>query len=245
MILLENSNCDLDCIADNDVYIRYYHNGVKTDYFIGPVNNGVYSALSGKLLTPSIKNGYHEYHLYINGKKVTKTYNNLIGLTALDNDDPINKTEVDHIYGNKNDNDYKRLEWVTHRENNRRARKTGLNKPLYGENNGYCKYTDAEIEECIEYLLNGCTVQDASTKTGISASTIYGLIDGTKRPELTKGIKFPDSVYAHKQRNKRATNEELEKVRELRKNGLSAKEIAKIMDCDIQKIYNMFYYKKR
>lgn len=243
MKLIDKLSSEIELLYPN-LYIRYWHDGKPTHYFIGPTNNGVYSELTGKLLKYSIgRSGYMEYHLYIDGKKITKTYNNLVGLTALYNNDPENKTEVDHLYGDKMDNDYRKLEWVTHAENNRRARKTGLNPPLVGENNGTCVYSKEELEECVQLLLNGKTVKEVSELTDTPTRIIYGLIAG-KRPDVTSGVKFPDTVYTHKQKNKRATPEEVAEVRRLREQGLTAPVIARRLNIPLQKVYNIYYYKR-
>lgn len=227
-----------------NLYIRYWHEGKPTEYFIGPTNNGVYSMKSNKLLTPSIKpNGYVEYHLYIDGIKVTKTYNNLIGLTALPNDDPIHKTEVDHLYGNKLDNDYRSLEWVSHGENNRRARKYGQNPPLYGERNGCCKYGIEILSECNYLLRIGYTINDVHEMTTVPKSMLYKLINGGRK-DITKGKPFPDTVYSHVQRNKRASKDVIDKVLKLRDKGIKAGDISKILNIPKQQVYNIYYYKR-
>ena len=69
-----------DELDDLDLFIRYYHNNEPTHYFVNPVNKGVYSEFTGKLLTPSYKNGYAEYRLRVNGKIISKTYKNLLTL---------------------------------------------------------------------------------------------------------------------------------------------------------------------
>lgn len=227
----------------DDIFIRYWHNGKPTHYFVSPTNNGVYSEISGKKLKPSIKNGYHEYHLYIDGLKITKTYNNLIGLTALIGDKRPELTEVDHINGDKSDNDYKRLEWVTHGENNRRARINGQNPSLVGENNGYCKYSVELLAECVHLLLIGKSIVEVSDITSVPTRELYSLING-RRKDVANGVEFPETIYSHPHKNKRATTDEVRGVRVLRSQGLTARQISERLNIPIQKVYNIFYYKR-
>lgn len=226
-----------------DVFVRYYHNGKPTHYLVSPTNKGVYSEITRKMLKPSIKNGYHEYHLYIDGVKVTKTYSNLIGHVVLRNDNPEILTDIDHINGCKSDNDFRRLEWVTHAENNRRARKIGLNPPLRGEASGSCIYPDVVVRRCVNLLLSGKTIREVSTITQIPTGFIYGLVNG-RRPDITNGITFPDTIYKHPQRNKKASKELVEKVRELHGKGMTAPEISKELGIPKQQVYNIYYYKR-
>ena len=46
----------------------------------------------------------------------------LVAMFFCRNDDPVHKTEVDHLDGNRKNNDYRNLEWVTKEENNLRKR---------------------------------------------------------------------------------------------------------------------------
>lgn len=64
---------------------------------------------------------------------------------------PEGKTEVNHIDGNKTNNDFRNLEWVTSAENTAHAHRTGLiPKRIYmqgGEKNPSAKLTKEKVEE--------------------------------------------------------------------------------------------------
>lgn len=53
----------------------------------------------------------------------------LVAETYLYNDDPINKREVNHIDGNKQNNKVTNLEWCTKSQNEKHAHKLGLKEP--------------------------------------------------------------------------------------------------------------------
>lgn len=59
-------------------------------------------------------NGYLQVRLSKNGVAKTYRVNRLIALTFIDN--PFNKKTVNHINGNKLDNNVENLEWATHKE---------------------------------------------------------------------------------------------------------------------------------
>ena len=88
----------------------------------------IYSEISKKFLAHDItKIGYHQVTLFINCVPVRYKVHRLVALQFVDNPDPLHKRHVNHVDGDKNNNHYSNLEWVTVYENNLHARITGLN----------------------------------------------------------------------------------------------------------------------
>lgn len=84
-----------------------------------------------------INSGYACLKFTINGVRSSHLVHRLIAQTFLPN--PDNKTEVNHIDGNKLNNNVSNLEWVTSSENKVHARDTGLsvyNVPTLGVKKG-------------------------------------------------------------------------------------------------------------
>ena len=77
--------------------------------------------------------GYRTVHLK---KYETEFVHRLVAETFIPNDDPEVKKDVNHIDGNKLNNDVSNLEWVSRSENVRLAYAMGLNRPSGG---GYNK----------------------------------------------------------------------------------------------------------
>ena len=69
--------------------------------------------------------GYLEIWLTIDGKQIRKLVHRLVAKEFIPN--PLDKPEVNHIDGNKQNNRVDNLEWVTGSENKRHAFLTGLN----------------------------------------------------------------------------------------------------------------------
>ncbi len=91
-----------------------------------------------------IQTGYHQVRLCKNG--IIKSYYiaKLVAKAFIPN--PENKTQVNHIDGNKDNNHASNLEWMTPRENVQHAVKLGLlnNK---GENHGSSKLNRRQVLE--------------------------------------------------------------------------------------------------
>jgi hypothetical protein len=81
--------------------------------------------LNGKELKPATdKKGYLRVGLTINKKLCTKKVHRLVAIEFIPN--PLNKPCVNHIDGNKKNNNVTNLEWVTYKENTEHAIKNNL-----------------------------------------------------------------------------------------------------------------------
>ena len=87
--------------------------------------------------TPNYK-GYLEISFCVKGKDKKFKVHRLVAMAFIPNID--NKPLVNHKNGNKQDNIFSNLEWVTHGENLKHAYDSGLKRKLYGELNPYYKY---------------------------------------------------------------------------------------------------------
>lgn len=91
------------------------------------------------------KDGYIMVYLNKNGSVKGCYVHRLVGLAFLNNPDA--KKEINHIDGNKTNNNITNLEWCTPSENMRHAFSTGLMFPNKGEDNGSCKL---KVEDIVE-----------------------------------------------------------------------------------------------
>lgn len=95
-----------------------------------------------------------------NGVKHTEKVHRLLMLTFVDN--PLNKRTVNHIDGNKLNNDLSNLEWSTHSEQHKHAIEIGLRPKFYPKNEeiikayrkSKCKFTLNEASDILEMKEN-------------------------------------------------------------------------------------------
>lgn len=127
-----------------------------------------YPALKKGRILKSAKSkvGYLRLRLRDIGLDKMISVHRLVCMAFVSNDDPANKTQINHKDGNKENNTPDNLEWCTVTENNRHARATGLNvarsgkeSHSYGFNNNQShKVRNVEtneilpiVEACKEY----------------------------------------------------------------------------------------------
>lgn len=153
-------------------------------------NNGEVRNIKTKQLKKLSSGGTSEYlivQIYIKDKK-RKTFlvHRLVAKYFVEN--PLKKGYVNHIDGNKLNNNYKNLEWVTAKENMEHAISIGLykkfNNQVYKDKFG-AEHNRSEVLECNGVIYYGYS--EASRKTGIGISTIHRAV---KHNKPCKGMHF-------------------------------------------------------
>ena len=89
--------------------------------------------------------------------------------------DPIlnpDEKEVNHIDGNKRNNQLSNLEWCTSSENQQHAYKHGLEKSRKGERSNFHKLTEEDINKIFELRKQGLTQQQIGNIIGCTRSNI-------------------------------------------------------------------------
>ena len=108
-----------------------------------------------KLIPHKNNQGYDRVSISVNGKPKEVFVHRLVASLFCQN--PNGYKIVDHIDGDKNNNNASNLEWVTSSENNKRAFKTGLKQPTvhYGEDHPMAKFTKADVRWIREHYIKG------------------------------------------------------------------------------------------
>lgn len=118
-------------------------------------------------------NGYKRVGLALNGKDKTVKVHRIVAQTFIPN--PENKPQVNHINGDKTDNNVNNLEWCTAKENIEKAFETGLKKKGKEVYNSKPVY---QFDLNMNFLKRYETITEASKETKILHSGISNCCSG-------------------------------------------------------------------
>lgn len=130
--------------------------------------------LAEKATTLNKKRGYK----YIRTSNKNSQVHRLVAKAFVPN--PEKKQYVNHKDGNKQNNHYSNLEWVTCKENAQHAIKNGLTKQMK-KNEGNLKYTQEVINAVYNLVMDGMTYTKAGSIHNMPYSTVAHLIRGSRR----------------------------------------------------------------
>ena len=134
---------------------------------------------SEKLLAERVSTtGYDHKSLWKDNKRTNFKTHRLVALAFIEN--PKGKYTVNHIDGNKLNNNVTNLEWLSLGENLRHARDTGLWQHR-GSNHVHAKLTEEDVYK-IRDLLNkgGITMTKIGTIFGVGAGAISKIANGDR-----------------------------------------------------------------
>ena len=124
--------------------------------------------------------GYHKVDLYSNGKRTSVRVHRLVAEAFIPN--PNELPQINHIDGNKENNNVKNLEWVNNSQNMIHAYRTGLATPhptygMRGHKNPNGGRKGIPIF-CVETNQTFSSAAEAERITGISDSCICDCLKG-------------------------------------------------------------------
>lgn len=146
----------------------------------------IYSLFSNRYLATSISSkGYHRGTISYNGIDKKVTVHRLVAMAFVGGDFSL---EVNHKDGNKDNNHYSNLEWVTSLENIEHAVDNGLREVHH-------KLTETKIHHVCSLLQDGMRNIDVAEVTGVSKSHVSGIKTGRYYPEI---VSLYDITYIKK-----------------------------------------------
>ena len=169
-------------------FATYFHNGIETGYLISNYGR-VYSIYKRDFKPTNItNNGYETCTIYVNNKRMRLFIHRMVASTFIYNDDPENKTQVDHINGDKLDNFVDNLDWVSPAENIKRGHDNGLisKKFCEGEKSKNSKYTEKQVRRAFELMEEGWYGHDISDEVGIPYKYLCEMFSGKVWKSVSK-----------------------------------------------------------
>ena len=182
------------------------YKGKETNYLINNKGN-IYSLnykMSGKVKKMKQFNhkGYRVCNITIDGKFHKLLVHRLVAENYVPN--PDNKPKVNHKDGNKSNNNYKNLEWVTQKENMEHASKNGLMSPRFGEKNGKSKITKKQAKSISKMLeKNKLSISEIADANNTTRGVVYSIKYGYTWKEVSKKYKVENH---HVQPKRNITN---------------------------------------
>ena len=139
----------------------------------------IQAKIKGQLLKPSINgDGYYQVTLSKNDEHLITRIHRLVAQTFIPNKD--NKTQVNHINGNKLDNRVENLEWCTCKENILHAVAYNLMKPVKEEEHYYAKKV-GKYDKNNNLLEVYGTIEKAGVNNKIRPNAIVNCLKGRSK----------------------------------------------------------------
>lgn len=155
------------------------------------INNAGNKRQEPRQLAPALgRDGYLWVGLKGSNKRMKKIHR-LVAETFIPN--PDNKPVVNHIDGNKQNNEVANLEWVTYSENTQHAIATGLLVPAQGETHSCSKLLDSETRALIQGTLDGFTNEELGEMYSLHPRYV-SLIRHKKRQLKVWNTYFKDTI---------------------------------------------------
>lgn len=155
----------------------YKHVNGTDSIYVSDTGTVFYDGEYGKFeYTPSINNcGYNRVAINVYGKQKRKLVHRLVAEAFI----PKRRKRklVNHIDGNKLNNNVSNLEWVTHKQNMRHASLHGLMKNCGGNKRGSCLLPTEIIKNIMdEYTGSYGEIKKLSVKYNTSTFVITGIV---------------------------------------------------------------------
>lgn len=155
--------------------------GLNKKYLINE-DGDIFDIKEKKLRKPEVsKRGYLRVSFYLYGKYKKRFVHRLV-LATFNPVENMDKLQVNHIDGNKQNNNINNLEWCTNKENLEHAWKTGLcsncicNKS--GDEAHHKKFSSEKVKLIKQDLKNGISYRQIGKKYDIAFSTVSQIANG-------------------------------------------------------------------
>lgn len=152
------------------------HGRVRSHDRVVVTVNGITQRRKGVIMRPALRAGYPFVLLQVKNKIQQVHVHRLVASAFCEK--PEECDVVNHIDGDKTNNNSENLEWTTHRGNARHAIDTGLREIKTGERAACSKLTQIEVDEIRRKLAGGQTGASIAREYGVHVMTISNIRNG-------------------------------------------------------------------
>lgn len=161
-----------------DIKGYHGHYQVSSRGRVKSVERYIWMGAGWRIVRPRIlTQGGRRYRLVVlsrEGKTKTFKVHRLVAAAFIPN--PMNCPQVNHMDGNKRNNEAINLEWVTHLENEEHARVSGLKAS--GERHGNAVLCRNDVKSIRRMLAKGQSVRQLALQYGVAWGTVQHIRDG-------------------------------------------------------------------
>jgi len=198
----------------------------NTQYLISEFGD-IFSKKTNKILVQQNDlRGYQFVTLYLNGDKTTCKIHRLVGRYFLNE---IQGLQINHKDGNKTNNHYTNLEYVTSKENHQHAIRTGL-MPIGIAKPG-AKLTNELVELIKLLMVENIDDMEISEYTGVVTATISKIRHGKRWTHIRPDLQLPinsSGIRNNGFAKRKLLASDIPKIHDLYKNGKTLAEIGRI-----------------
>jgi hypothetical protein len=182
-----------------------------------------------------LENGYMKIIISSPDKiRLTRKVHILVATAFIERENE-NQIYVNHKDGNKTNNLYDNLEWVTHQENMDHAVENNL--VSFGENHHLASHTEEEIREICEVLEHeNMTIKLASFITGSDSSIIRDIINRISWVRIRNEYNIPDKIIS----GYRTEKDDILEACKMLSNNINTKLISEKTGIDIKVILEIY-----
>lgn len=137
------------------------------------LDRGIHRKFKGRVLKFGKSAGYLNVSLSYKGKSRSVKVHRLVLETFRPN--TFNKSDCNHIDGNKQNNHIRNLEWSTRSENIQHAKNAGLRENCMGERHSFAKLNEKQVLEIVELINRGTKLTSIAKLFNISQQSISSI----------------------------------------------------------------------